>query len=361
MIRNRLRQNLAAVVNPERLLLALKSGLAVGISYVIGSQLPAPVSEYAFYAALGAIVSMLPTVVSSLRESIKTAISLTLGILVAWAMIALGLPALPAIAIAVGFGVILAGIPALGSASQYLPIAAAFVLLLGGAEPGNYSLGYIAQMALGMGIGVTVNLLIVPPLHFNKASARLSTLRTTLADTLDEIADALVESWPPSHSEWSERISGLDSLVRQTEPAVNEASESRKINPRARHHPYNTQEDVDDLHALNTVSRLTSDIGETISGAIWQEPLAVGLPDELLEPLSEALARTADLVRAWNAHEGQEEEATDAERALDSVSERFAQYQRAGGDDGEAFGAVVLALRRMLALIESRLRTRRSP
>lgn len=341
-------------IQPTRLLLALKAAIAAGLAWPAAQLLPGSVDEYSYYAPLGALISMMPTLMGSLRASLQTTIGLALGIGLAWAVLETPLPATFSVPVAVGIGVILGGLRGLGAGRDYVPIAALFVLIIGGStQPGDYSLGYLVQMGVGMAIGVLVNFLIVPPLYLRDAAAEIGALRKAVASTLAEIAVALAEPSITDRDDWLRRTSSLEDAIRLAEPVIEDASESRRANPRARWHSYDMQEDFDDLRALARLASHTRDLGEAVSGLLWSEPVPTSLPDDLRQPVRDAIDRLADLVVAWDSSDGEEEALDSAEAALGKLEDR---RQQAATGSGDAGGAVTFTLRRMVLLVRGRLR-----
>ena len=108
-----------------------------------------------------------------------------------------------------GLGVILAGLPKIGSGRDWIPTAALLVLLVGGHNPDEFSFGYLFQMGVGVTVGIVVNLLVFPPLHFRAAALSIAELRLALAQQLWDMGKALKESWPPEHEDWSRRSDAL--------------------------------------------------------------------------------------------------------------------------------------------------------
>ena len=51
-------------------------------------------------------------------------------------------------------------------------------------NPDDFSFGYLLQMGVGVAVGIAVNLLVFPPLHFNAAALSLAELRLSLARQL---------------------------------------------------------------------------------------------------------------------------------------------------------------------------------
>ena len=100
--------------------------------------------------------------------------------------------------------------PKIGSGRDWIPTAALLVLLVGGHNPDQFSFGYLLQMGVGVTVGILVNLLVFPPLHFRAAALSIAELRLALAQQLWDMGKALKESWPPEHEDWSRRSDALE-------------------------------------------------------------------------------------------------------------------------------------------------------
>jgi uncharacterized membrane protein YgaE (UPF0421/DUF939 family) len=96
-----------ASVSPDRLLLAAKTALAVGIAWAVAPFVPGVANEYPYYAPLGALVSMYPTLMGSARTGLQTLLGLAAGIVLATAVILTTGPSWWSIPVIVGIGVIL--------------------------------------------------------------------------------------------------------------------------------------------------------------------------------------------------------------------------------------------------------------
>ncbi|MGG7507136.1 hypothetical protein [Plantibacter sp. YIM 135249] len=205
---------IAPAFRPWRLLVAAKTALAATLAWNLGHLLPGEVGDYSYYAPLGALVSMAPTLMTSVRTSLQTAAGLAVGIGIAWVLIAFGVPGWVSVAAAVGFGTVLSGLPGLGPGRDYVPIAALFVLIIGGSDANDFSVGYLLQMALGMVVGLGVNLLIVPPLYQRESAAGIIVLRRTIADDLDAMAETLHTDWPGDAVARGDAMSDADGAGR---------------------------------------------------------------------------------------------------------------------------------------------------
>ena len=197
-----------------RLQLALKAGLAAGIAFAIAPFMPGSAAEYPYYAPLGALVAMYENVAGSMRQGLQTLVGLAIGIGLAFVLFSLGAPSPLTVAVVMGLGVILAGLPRIGSGRDWIPTAALLVLLVGGHNPDKFSFGYLLQMGVGVTVGIVVNLLVFPPLHFRAAALSIAELRLALAQQLWDMGKALKESWPPEHEDWSRRSEALAAHAR---------------------------------------------------------------------------------------------------------------------------------------------------
>lgn len=304
------RSGLRSTVTGQRVLLAAKTALAVGIAWALAPLMPGVVNEYPYYAPLGVLVSMYPTFMGSVRTGLQSLLGLLLGIILAAAILLLGAPNIVSISLAVGAGVLLAGLPRLGAGRDYVPVATLLVLIIGGtSEAEVFSLGYGVQMGLGVVVGLLVNVTIFPPLALDAAQAQIQRARIVLIEQLEDAATALTEQWPPNHEDWASRGRLLDDAVAEVRRAVHESAESQRANPRAklrsRHRVL--ARSYEDLAVLENVTFYVRNLSELLASAIWEGPLQLRLHDELREPVAQSLGATAEILRSW------EEERVDAE------------------------------------------------
>ncbi|HEY8294082.1 MAG TPA: FUSC family protein [Micrococcaceae bacterium] len=313
-----------AVLAPARLQLAGKAALAAGIAWFVAPFIPGPAANYPYYAPFGALISMYPTVAGSAKQGLQSLIGLAVGVGLAFSLVTLGRPSPISVAVVIGVGVILSGIPRIGAGKDWIPMAALFVLVIGGSNAQSFSVGYIVQTGVGVVIGLGVNLLIFPPLRFNAAASSLEQDRLELAGQLEDMGAAIVETWPPDHKDWSRRQQRLTDAAKAVRQAVGEADLSRRANPRRRFHQRDIGADYVHVRALERVTFHVQDITEVLSDAIWETPQDTPVPAELSAPLSGALLATGSLIRCWN--EKDVEEALSAATA--AVEDASADYHR---------------------------------
>lgn len=343
----------AALLWP-RLQLAAKAAIAAGVAFAIAPFMPGSAADYPYYAPLGALVAMYENVSGSMRQGFQTLVGLAIGVGLAFMLFSLGDPSPLTVAIVMGLGVILAGLPRIGSGSDWIPTAALLVLLVGGHNPDKFSFGYLFQMGVGVSVGIVVNLLVFPPLHFKAAALSLAELRLALAQQLWDMGKALRENWPPEHEDWSRRSEALAGRARSVRAAVQKADASRQANPRRRLHPRDVEADYRDLRDLERVTFHVQDVTQVLSDVIWAEDTPFVIPDGYAEPLSEAMTLVGDVLRAAEEEEPQRqtELVEQADAAVQAFTARVAEEDLSAGAPS-AVESILLSLHRMLRVVKS--------
>jgi len=335
----------------SRLLLAAKTALAVGLAWLIAPLVPGVADEYPYYAPLGALVSMTATLMSSVRTGLGTLVGLGIGILLAGAVIILSEPNVITISLVVGIGVLIAGSRWFKAGGDYVPTAALFVLIVGGPNADNYSVGYLVQMAVGITVGLAVNFLILPPLTVTTAVLQLNEFRELLARHLSEMAKALVETWPPEHEDWASRAGLLRGTSDDVRKALQDADESTKANPRAQLHKRDLGVDYADLYALETITFHVRDVTEVLAASIWKRGFEAELPSDLRAPLSDVLTAVADALLARNS--GDDDEAIRvADDALQELLSKLDDQPSTTSSSLSVAVAVAMNARRILAALQ---------
>lgn len=337
-----------------RLQLAMKAGLAAGIAFAIAPFMPGSAADYPYYAPLGALVAMYENVSGSIRRGVQTLAGLAIGIGLAFVLVSLGDPTPVSVAIVMGFGVILAGLPWIGSGSDWIPTAALLVLLVGGNNPDSFSFGYLVQMGAGVTVGILVNLLVFPPLYFNAAALRIAELRLALARQLGDMGKALKENWPPEYEDWSGRSEELAGSARMVRLAVEKADASRQANLRRRLHPRDVELDYRNLRDLERVTFHVQDVTQVLSDVIWGGDTPFVIPDEYAVPLADAMAAVADVLRSLQEEipERQAELMDTADVAVKELTARIGT-EEAATDAPSAVESILLSLHRMLRVVKS--------
>lgn len=301
----------------KRLHQAWKSGLAAVVAWQTALLLPAPPGQYPYYAPLGAVLAMYPTVARSFQQAAHSLVAVCLGAVLAVAALWVSLPDIALVAAVVTLGVLIAFWRLVGSQASWVPASALLVLLIGGDEPLLYVAGYVGEIVLGLVIGVVVNFALFPPLHLDPSTRQLDALRTALAERLDELAAFTVGENGQDYDEWREYQRQTAPMVADVRTAVAQSDEARRANPRARWHRRQLDAQYEALRPLERVVSLIQDVDQVLQ----QKPAGRGLPllDDGKRPLiAQALTDVANVMRASDDPDQMSTQLDEAERALAS-------------------------------------------
>lgn len=348
LLRNAL-AGLAAAFTVQRLQLAAKAAIAAGLAFLIAPLMPGAAANYPYYAPLGALVAMYHNVSGSVRQGVQALAGLAIGIGLAFLLVNVTDPSPISVAVFMGIGVLLGGLPRIGSGSDWIPTAALLVLLVGGSDPEDYSFGYLIQMGAGVAVGIAVNFLIFPPLHFAAAAKSINELRAALGQQLTDMGAALKEEWPPEHEDWSSRSDKLAEAARSVRHLVEEADASRRANPRRKLHPRDVDLDYRNLRELERVTFHIQDMTEVLADVIWKDDVPYEVPFEDSAPLAEAMTATGQLLQSFQ-HEDVEEQRKLLAAAESAVEECVAAAAARSPTEGAvpASESILLSLHRIL-------------
>lgn len=293
--------SLRAAVAGDRLLLAGKTALAVGIAWTIAHYLPGVADDHPYYAPLGALISMHPTLMDSVKSSVQTLAALAAGMILALIVVFTVGPTVWTLALVAGVGVLLSGTGWFGAGREYIAVAAVFVLIIGGNDADAYSLSYLAQMAVGLAVGLAVNLLLAPGPFSAAAKARVEEYQREVADHLAGIGEAIDESWPPERTEWTSGADALETTARDVRAALAEADRSRRGNPRALGGRHGTETAHERLETLESIAVRVRDISDALEDVVRERPTAFPLDRELIPAIARACRATAGAIGAMGA------------------------------------------------------------
>lgn len=301
-------------IRGARILLALKTSLAVALSWVVAQRMPGVIDEYPYYAPLGAISAMYPTVLGSVRAGLQTVAGIALGIMLAAGVLLVGEPNLVTVSVAVGLGVLLAGIRRLGAGAEYVPVGALFVLIVGGQDAEGFSAGFLVQMSVGVAIGLIVNVTVFPPLDFRTARLQLDRLQNVVVDYLEDVSGELAEPGTTGGRDWRQRNHALVRITGEVREAVDESARSARGNPRMvlrRRRRTAGSEDpgYGSLLKLESVIFHLRGFTDAVRELYDHEQHDWLVPAALSARLAEAVQSAADAVRAWADSEDPEEAA----------------------------------------------------
>lgn len=335
-----------------RLILAAKTAVAAAIAWYLAPLVPWADSEYSYYAPLGVLVSMHPTVAGSARAGLQSLVGLGIGIglgLGGLALVATDAPGVVAVAAVIAVGIALGGIHALGAGREWVAIAGLFVLLIGGPAGDEFTLSYLLTMAFGVLVGVLMNLIVVPPLYLRRASGQLTLLQDTVRRSLEEIAEAMTAVPKDSHR-IADAASELPMMLSSVSEEVRTAEESSRGNPRIRNKRRDKELNAHRMTALERMTAAARDLAAILSRAADGTTTADAGVDQAL---AEAIRECAELVGAPADDPDAQQKLETATDALDAAADRLNQHS--WGDDSSryapayAYAATVCVHRILLA------------
>lgn len=327
---------------------AVKAAVAAGAAFYLGSLVPSPMSDYNYYAALGAFTVVGLVVVESVKESWRVLGAVSVGVVVALVVQEIAWTNSLTVAFTILLGTLLGALPIFGEQRTWAPLAGLFVLATGGPDPQPMALGYLVQVPLGAAVGVVVNLVLLAPLGIHDLERATSLVLRLLPDQMRSYAEVLTEPESDDRQQQAEEIISakeheLVSAQSQLRSAVTQAHQARRGNPWARR-----GHGLGDLERAQAIGRCAAALG-AINGV-----LAVSAPAEreegtaLRRAVADMLSRSADAMEDF-ASVGTEEELL--ESAQDSIDDLLAQVRTMSNDDGLdhlLFGALAVTLQACL-------------
>ncbi|MFZ5870446.1 MAG: hypothetical protein ACOYXW_07975 [Actinomycetota bacterium] len=332
--------------------MAVKAAVAATLAWLVAGALVSGtrLEGYRYYAPLGAVVTVYPTVAGSVRTSVQTVAAIATGGAVGLAVHALLEPGLAALALAVGGGVATAGLPFLGTAREYVPVVSLFVLVIGGTDPWGYALAYVALALLGAALAVLVGL-AVPALRLTQSLDAVMAAQRVLADQLEDLADGLRQRLPPGADDWGRRQRDVTEAVHRMRAGVLEALDARRGNPRARFHSAEVERQRHVARALERVGLLVEDLVTTVSES-HRAGAPTAIDHELALTVADAVERLAVLVRGYDTPMSRDDDRARAgEDAVRRLTAAFARRRDLDPRDLALLGSVVANLNRSLEAV----------
>jgi hypothetical protein len=221
----------------DALIIIGKSALAASVAWYIAYEVMKAQSPA--FAPFSAVLIMQVTVYRSVLHALRYVGAVALGVLLQGALGLLGGPDMLTFVLVALAALVIGRWRPLGSQGSNVPTAAffAFSTYISATSVGQgfAQLGQIIVLVLiGCGVGVLVNVLVLPPMRYRSAESGIQSLGQSLSDLFGDIHPALREGELDEEraSHWRHRAYHLGPLTEQAQSSVRTAWESTYYNPR---------------------------------------------------------------------------------------------------------------------------------
>lgn len=283
-----------------RLAIAVRTAVAAMAAWLIANQLGGDLTNYAYAAPLGAFVAVGTTVFTIGRTALQHVIGMTGGALLGLLVIRLEWNGVLEIGLIGLVAVLLQGVPHFSQGATVVPVVAVLVILFGGANPDGYAIGYVGQFALGMGIGVIVNALVLPALYDRETRRDIRAAVADLASRVDVLAGTMHGDWPPEREDWAGWGPELRQAVDRLDRQVSEAREARRFNVRMLWNRHDLDVDERAMTALRAVVHRMGDVLSAVASTAWERPVGISIEHDERQLAADAVDALATHLHAWH-------------------------------------------------------------
>jgi uncharacterized membrane protein YgaE (UPF0421/DUF939 family) len=262
LVRLRLRSR-AAMARAVRL-----TGAAVAAFIVAQVLFPDTVPILAPLTALLVVEITLKDIVTS---GVQRVASVTAGVLLAVAFSSIVGLSWWSLGALIAVSILLGQLLRLGPHMLEVPISAMLVLAVGGAEAA--AVDRISETLIGAAVGVAVNIIFPPAVRANSAADAVQRFAGELARLLSSAAADLREPITEQQAtRWMEDARGLSRNVPQIDKTLQQAENSRRLNPRALVLPDTSNTLRADLEALEHTTVAVRSMFRSILDGVRDHP-----------------------------------------------------------------------------------------
>lgn len=343
----------------------VRAAVAAGLAWQVAVLLPPVLSDYAYYAPLGAVIAVLPTVADSASAAWRSVLAILTGFALSVLVYELtrAVPNALTVAAIVALAVLVEQARLWREQASWVSFAAVLMLTVGLDDPGTYVLRYAGLTLLGAAIGVLVTTVLFPPLQLTRAVEQIGATRALLAQHLGDIAATLRDGRVPEVVEWTDRNRRLDRSLDRMRFAASRVERARRANPRARRWQGRATEIREEARAVDRVAVLVDDLTSLV---VEFHPHRRGIDHADAGTgwvLADALDSLAGVVRTpYHTTDGSTPDERDEQiaRAGAALHRLVGLLRSSSVEDDEGFfalGAVAVGVRRSLAALQAEERT----
>src|SRR4051794_25005806 len=336
---------------------SLRIAVAATLAYVV--SLPLTGESAPVLAPLTALLVSQATVHKSLISGARRVLGVVAGVVIAAFVSSLIGLTWWSVGLAVFTALLLGALLRLGDVVNEVAVTALLVLAVSSQR--EFAFDRLWETLIGAGVGIAVNVLLVPPVYVQPAGDALMTLGRSMADLLSETADGLRKDWSEDSARgWLSAAWKLDRPLADARSALVTAEESLRFNPsqrRAKQADDSLRSGLSALeHAAITVRGLMTALADRVRAASPDEmpsddarlALADVLDDQAAAVRAFAETVGADVNAPWKAEEELAEALTRARRRPDALVEKLAVDAHTQPGLWRIHGALLAHLDRLL-------------
>lgn len=192
-------------------------------------------SSLPFLAPWTAILTVHATVYRSMTRGVGTIVSSIIGVVLSYAIgeyLGVNIWTMSA---ALFIGLCASRLKWLRDEGLAIATTAVFVLGAGFSSQAPLLFDRIEEIAVGVGIGIIINLIIIPPVRDRQAARYVDSINRRLGRVMADMADELATSWDTSQADsWLLETNSMDDELNSARASVKFARESSQLNPRKR-------------------------------------------------------------------------------------------------------------------------------
>ncbi len=208
-----------------------KTAVAAAVAWVVASEVVG--SGQAFLAPWAALLVVNGTVYRTMSQGARQVVAAVVGVLLASGVgNLLGLDVV-SVGLVIALGLAVGALPWLDGEETTVAATALVVLATGFADDDVALVARLADTAIGIAVGILVNLVVWPPLRLRTALRALDRLDDRVGALLVDIAGGLAGSPTADQIEgWVQRTREVDGQLDDAWALVRQARESARLNPR---------------------------------------------------------------------------------------------------------------------------------
>jgi uncharacterized membrane protein YgaE (UPF0421/DUF939 family) len=249
----------------------------------------------AFLAPWSALLVVHATVYRTFSQGAQQVGATVLGVVLAWAVgNLLGLDPV-AMTVVVLAGLLAGYLPRLPLDGTSVAATAVIVLAIGGADDHRLLLFRFVDTAVGIVVGLVVNLLVWPPLRDLSAARALDAVDTEVGVLLRDMASELRDVCQEENvQDWVDRTREIDSQIDRAWSLARQAHESARFNPRRRARVVRESGQYRELlhrteQAVAEIRSMARTIGHSITNVTEWEPVFHSRWTRILDDAGDAI------------------------------------------------------------------------